>query len=211
MLPLLCVLFVIGNGEKEILLPAPSLALNMSLEAAMHERRSIRSFSDTSLTIEQLSQILWAAQGITGTLHGHTLRTAPSAGALYPLELYVILGQGIYHYFPHPHKLVRIKTGDARKKLSDAALSQSAISDAPCSIVITAIYERTTVKYAERGIRYVHIEVGHAAQNILLETVSLGLGAVPIGAFYDERVKSAIGCSDEEVPLYIIPIGVPSS
>lgn len=209
MLPFLCMLLVFGGGDKEILLPTPSLDNDMSLERAIHSRRSTRSFSDADLTVEQLSQILWAAQGISDTLHSHALRTAPSAGALYPLELYAVTKDGIYRYIPQDHKLIQVKKGDARSRLSGAALSQGAISNAPLNIVITAIYERTTVKYGERGIRYVHIEVGHAAQNILLEAVSLKLSAVPIGAFYDDKVKAVIGCSDEEVPLYIIPIGVP--
>lgn len=209
MLPFLCMLFMMGGAEKEILLPAPLHEGGTSLEKTIHTRRSARSFSDAGVSLEQLSQILWAAQGITDTLHGRPLRAAPSAGALYPLEVYAFNANAIYHYIPRFHKLVEVKSGDARTELSDAGLSQSAIRDAPLVLVITAVYGRTTVKYAERGIRYVHIEVGHAAQNILLQAVSLGLGAVPIGAFYDSKVRDVIGCSDEEVPLYIIPIGVP--
>jgi SagB-type dehydrogenase family enzyme len=209
MFPFLCVLFVMGGGENEILLPPPQIETGLSLARAIEIRRSTRSFSDADISLEQLSCVLWAAQGITDTLNGHALRAAPSAGALYPLECYAVTRQGCYRYIPAAHKIILIKAGDMRSKLSSAALSQSAIMDAPLSIVITAVYDRTTVKYAERGIRYVHIEVGHAAQNVLLQAVSLGLAAVPIGAFYDDKVAHVIGCTDAEVPLYIIPIGVP--
>lgn len=209
MLPFICMFFVLGGGENEVLLPPPPSANSTTLNEAIESRRSVRSFSDADLSLEQLSALLWSAQGITDTLNGHALRAAPSAGALYPLELYTVTKQGCYRYIPSSHKTIRIKAGDVRSKLSSAALSQSAILDAPLSIVITAVYERTMIKYGDRGIRYVHIEVGHAAQNILLQAVSLRLAAVPIGAFYDDKVSSAIGCTDEEVPLYIIPIGVP--
>jgi SagB-type dehydrogenase family enzyme len=209
MLPFLIVMFAMSGGESDIVLPAPSFDRDMSLEKAIHARRSTRSFSDTQISIDELSQILWAAQGITDTLHGHQLRASPSAGALYPLELYTVIPSGIYHYIPQEHTLIRVKSGDSRGNLCTAALSQSAISNAPLSIVVTAIYERATIKYAERGIRYVHIEVGHAAQNMLLQAVSLGLTAVPIGAFNDDKVQEVLGCSTEETPLYIIPIGRP--
>ncbi len=209
MTPFLLMLFFIGSGEKEIILPAPTLEGNVSVEEAIKRRRSVRSFKKESLTIEQISQLLWSAQGITGTLHGFSFRAAPSAGALYPLEVYTVVKAGIYHYIPAEHKLVLIKEGDFRRKLANAGLSQSAISTAPLDIVITAVYERTTVKYGERSIRYVHIEVGHVAENILLQATSLGLGSVTIGAFYDEKVKNVLGCSEEEVPLYIIPVGKP--
>ncbi len=209
MTPFLLMLFFIGSGEKEIILPAPTLEGNVSVEKAIKRRRSVRSFKKESLTIEQISQLLWSAQGITGTLHGFSFRAAPSAGALYPLEVYTVVKAGIYHYIPAEHKLVLIKEGDFRRKLANAGLSQSAISTAPLDIVITAVYERTTVKYGERSIRYVHIEVGHVAENILLQATSLGLGSVTIGAFYDEKVKNVLGCSEEEVPLYIIPVGKP--
>ncbi len=209
MVPFLCMLFVMGGGKNEILLPPPQTESGLSLEKAIEMRRSTRSFSDEDISLEQLSCILWAAQGITDTLNGHALRAAPSAGALYPLNCYAVTRQGCYRYIPEAHKIILIKAGDLRNKLSSAALAQNAITDAPLSIVMTAVYDRTTVKYAERGIRYVHIEVGHAAQNVLLQAVSLGLGAVPIGAFNDEKVASVIGCPDEQVPLYIIPIGSP--
>jgi SagB-type dehydrogenase family enzyme len=206
---LLFFLFVFNAEEEEINLPAPELEGKITVEEAIKKRRSVRTFSDYVITQEDLSQILWAAQGITSTKDGFHFRAAPSAGALYPLELYAMTEDGIYHYIPKGHKLRHIKKGDFRKKLSHAALSQTAISHAPLNIIITAIYERTMVKYGERGIQYTHIEVGHVAENIQLQAVSLDLGSVTIGAFYEDKVKEVLGCSEEEVPLYIIPIGRP--
>ncbi|MCL6087745.1 MAG: SagB/ThcOx family dehydrogenase, partial [Actinobacteria bacterium] len=179
----------IGKGEK-IILPEPKLKSNFSLEEALNSRRSKRQFQTKDLKLEDISQILWAAQGITETNMG--FRTAPSAGALYPLELFVIKSDGLFHYIPEGHKLEKLSLSDLRSELMKASLFQESISEAPVDIVITAIYERTTVKYGSRGIRYVHIEAGHACQNILLEATSLGLGAVPIGAFSDSDVQKVL-------------------
>ena len=209
MAPFLIMLLLMGSAEKEILLPLSKHKGQISVEEAIKNRKSVRSFKKEPLSIEEISQLLWAAQGITHTLRGFSFRAAPSAGALYPLEVYTVLKQGIYHYIPSGHKLVLVKEGDFRKKLANAGLSQSAIHSAPLDIVITAIYARTMIKYGERGTRYVHIEAGHVAENLQLQAVALGLSSVPIGAFYDEKVKNVIGCTDEEVPLYIIPIGKP--
>lgn len=151
--------------------------------------------------------MLWAAQGITDITTG--FRAAPSAGALYPLEVYLVSRHGVYRYLPHRHGLTQVREGDARPALYRAGLSQSPIQEAPISIVITAVYERTRAKYGDRAERYVILEAGHAAQNVLLQAVALGLGAVPIGAFYDEAVQTALGCPTEHKPLYIIPVGVP--
>lgn len=210
MTPLLIMLMIMGGGKKEIVLPQPKLKGEVSIEETIKERRSVRSFKKEPLTIEEISQLLWAAQGITHSLHNFRLRSAPSAGALYPLEVYTVSKEGIYHYIPSYHKLFLVKDGDFRKKLAIAGLNQSAIYSAPLDIVITAIYERTTIKYGERGIRYVHIEAGHSAENIQLQAVALGLGSVTIGAFYDNEVKKLIGCTKEEIPIYIIPIGKPN-
>ncbi len=209
MTPFLLMLLFIGAGDKEFFLPSPTIEGKVSVEEAIKKRRSVRAFKDQPLSINQISQLLWAAQGITDTGQGFSYRAAPSAGALYPLEIYVVSKEGVFHYVPSEHKLVQLKEGDVRKNLSDAALGQSPIYSAPLNIVITALYEKTTVKYGERGIRYVHIEAGHSAENIQLQAVALGLGSVPIGAFYDNKVANVIGCSKEEVPLYIIPVGQP--
>lgn len=194
-----------------ITLPEPRYDSDMSIEQSLLERRSTRSYTDEPITLQELSQLLWAAQGITDS--GRGFRTTPSAGALYPLEVYVVAGDvqnlvsGIYKYEPDEHKLARLIDGDKRSELADAALAQPWVKEGALAIVFTAVYERTTVKYGERGIRYVHIEVGHAAQNILLQAVAMGLGAVPVGAFHDEQVARLLNLPNNEQPLYIIPVG----
>jgi len=193
-----------------IRLPEPRYDSGVSLEQSLLERRSTRNYSGESLTLDEVSQLLWAAQGITNA-SGH--RTAPSAGGLYPLEIYLVTGDvedlppGIYHYLPVDHELELIAEGDVRDELADAALSQSWVRDGAVVIVITAIYERTTGKYGERGIRYVHIEVGHATQNMCLQAAAMGLGLVTVGAFDDEAVTELLGRPADENPLYIIPVG----
>ena len=196
------------NETVMVTLPAPRTAGTTSLEEALSTRRSIRAYSDESLSLRETSQLLWAAQGITSP---RGFRTAPSAGALYPMELYLVVSEveelapGIYHYDPHEHTLRRTKEGDFRTRLADAALGQSAIRDAPLNLVVTAMYERTARKYGDRAVRYVRMEAGHVGQNVCLQAAALGLGTVTIGAFYDERVQEALGI--EEEPLYIMPIG----
>jgi len=158
--------------QEKIKLPEPRHDSKISIEKALKERRSVRDYKNEPLTIPEISQLLWSAQGITAS---GGLRTAPSAGALYPLEVYIIVGNvtnmksGIYKYIPESHELVKVIEGDKRSELSKAAVHQSPIKDAPAVIVISAVYKRTTGKYEERGIRYVHMEAGHAAQNILLQ------------------------------------------
>ncbi|MFH1335704.1 MAG: SagB/ThcOx family dehydrogenase [Candidatus Zixiibacteriota bacterium] len=189
-------------------LPEPKLESQTSVEQALLKRRSVRAYKEDSISLEQISQLLWAAQGITAEWGG---RTSPSAGALYPLEIYLVVGKvkglkpGLYHYEPGKHSIFQTRDGDLRGKLTEASLDQDEILNAPVSIVITAIYERTMKKYEQRGIRYVHMEVGAAGENIYLQAESLGLGTVFIGAFEDEEVKKVLGL--EEVPLGIMPIG----
>ena len=201
---------VTENKPNIIRLPEPKYIGTSSLEEALHKRRSVRTFGDRPVTIDEVSQLIWAAHGITGT---GGLRTAPSAGALYPLELYVVAGNvnglppGIYKYRPKNHELLSVAGGDRRNDLCSAALGQSSIKRAAAVLVVTAVYGRTTSKYGERGIRYVHMESGHAAQNVYLQTVPLGLGTVAIGAFRDEEVKRVLNLQDMETPLYILPIG----
>ena len=196
-------------GER-IQLPEPRYDSETSVEEALAQRRSIRDYADENLTLDELSQLLWAAQGITAPWGG---RTAPSAGALYPLELYVVVGtvegleSGVYRYRPQEHELEKVKDGDARAALADAALGQEFITDAAITIVFTAVYERTTAKYRERGIRYVYMEAGHAAQNVYLQAVALDLGTVTIGAFFDSDVKTVVGIQEHENPVYIMPVG----
>lgn len=191
-------------------LPEPRLQSEVSVEEALSGRRSVRVYAEAPLTLDEVSQLLWAAQGITGA---GGARTAPSAGALYPLEVYLAAGEvegliaGVYHYKPEPHELVLLKKEDVREALAEAALSQAWIKEGAIVIVIAAAYERTMVRYGKRGVRYVHMEVGHAAQNLYLQAEALGLGMVVVGAFHDDQVKSLMAMPDEEVPLYVIPVG----
>lgn len=196
-------------GPALIQLPQPRLDSTTSVEAALAARRSIRSFANKPVALEELSQLLWAAQGITAP---RGLRTAPSAGALYPLELFVVAGNvatlpaGTYQYKPVGHHLARVAEGDQRPGLADAALGQSPIRKAPVVIAIVADERKTTIKYGERGVRYVHLEAGHAAQNICLQAEALGLGSVVIGAFSDKDVASLLRSPGQQ-PLYLIPLG----
>jgi len=194
-----------GSTKEIVELPPPQIEGKVSVEQALLERRSVREFTEEDLTWGEISQILWASQGITEKRCG--LRTAPSAGALYPLKLYVVKREGVYHYLPQGHKLEKTLEGDLRFSLSRAALGQRAVREAPADIVITAVYQRTQRKYRERGIRYVHLEAGHAAQNIHLQVVALGLGSVPIGAFNDSEVQRVLRLPQNHEPIYIIPVG----
>jgi SagB-type dehydrogenase family enzyme len=187
-----------------IKLPQPALKGNVSLEETLQQRRSIREYTDADVSLSELSQLLWAAQGITST---QGFRTVPSAGALYPLEVYVVNATGVYHYIPLNHSLGKIRSADVQESLVKAALNQDAVRQAPLKLVIMGVYERTAAKYGERAERYVNLEAGHAAQNVLLECTSLGLGAVPIGAFDDSIVREVVGAPPDHQPLYIIPIG----
>lgn len=213
---LVLVLFPItGPGPRcetpeVIKLPEPKHDGSVSIEKALGERRSIRDFWNQPLALADISQLLWAAQGVTAP-EGY--RTAPSAGALYPLEVYLVAGKvdglppGIYKYRPQGHEMVRTEEGDRRSELCGAALSQNAVKYAPAVIVIAAVYERTSRKYLGRAKQYVHMEVGHAAQNVCLQGVSLDIGTVVIGAFHDDDVKKVMSLPEREEPLYIIPCG----
>ena len=201
--------------SQPIYLPPPSQKGSISLEEAIAKRRSVRDFTPESISQSQLSQILWAAQGINNTRGRY--RTVPSAGATYPLEVFVVcgrnciedIGEGIYHYDIASHSLTLHHKGDVRLELARAALDQEFIYEAPVDIVICAIYERTAMRYGARGERYVHIEVGHAGQNIYLQATSLGLATVAIGAFYDEAVREVLRLGKQYKPLYIMPVGRP--
>lgn len=196
--------------SKTVKLPEPVQDSNTSIEETLIKRRSVRSYKDEPLALTEIAQLLWAAQGVTSP---RGLRTAPSAGALYPLEVYVTVGNvddlpaGIYNYMPNRHELVKIADGDKRTELSGAALGQTSVRKAAAAIVFSAVFKRTTAKYGERGIQYAFIETGHAAQNVLLQAASLDLGSVVIGAFYDNAVREVLKMSDNEQPLYILPVG----
>lgn len=197
--------------QGTVALPAPRRESGCAVEQALRDRRSVRAFGMGGvLTQEELSQLLWAAQGVTSP---EGLRTAPSAGALYPLELYVATGRvrelsaGLYHYVPADHRLLTTMSVDVRAELAAAAYGQSWVGHAAVVIVFAAAAKRTTRKYGHRGLRYTHIEVGHAAQNVLLQAGSLGLVGTPVGAFDDERVAATLNLAAGEEPLYLLPLG----
>lgn len=200
------------GDDLMITLPKPTIDAGNSLGIALTRRRSVREFAVAELPLDSIAQLLWAAQGIT-TPDGR--RTAPSAGALYPLELYLLAGSvqdlraGVYHYQPARHSLEQALAGDLRAALAEAALGQDWISQASAAVLIVGVYQRTSRKYGARAERYVHIEAGHAAQNLLLQAVTLGLGGTAVGAFDDKALQGLLRLPRDEHPLVILPIGVP--
>jgi SagB-type dehydrogenase family enzyme len=205
----------VAEGTGEILgLPPPRFKGQITVEEAIASRRSRREYSKEPLELWELAQLLWAAQGITEPTWG--FRAAPSAGATYPLEVYVEaraegvrgLKAGIYHYRPETHSIALVKLGDFHRELYAAALDQEWVENAAVNFVICAVYERTTARYGERGrIRYVHMEAGHVGENLYLQAEALGLATVAIGAFYDEQVSAILGAPEDHRPLYIYPVG----
>ena len=175
------------------------------LDAVLAERRSIRDFSDEPVGEEAISRLLWAAQGLTAAWGG---RTAPSAGALYPIEVYVATADGLRRYVPDDHGTVDVAREDRRPRIAQAT-GQDTPLGAPVLSVITGVVPRTEAKYGDRAERYVQLEAGHVCQNLLLEATSLGLAAVPMGAFSDDEVRDALGAGEDELPLYVVPIGHP--
>jgi SagB-type dehydrogenase family enzyme len=184
----------------------------MAVERCIHGRRSVRGFRDRALAKEKLGQLLWAAQGITAADGG---RAAPSAGALYPLELYAVCGNvdgltgGVYHYSPRQHELLLVAAGRQSEKLVDAAHGQGWIGTAPAVICIAAVFERTTVKYGNRGRGYVYMEAGHAAESLMLQAVALDLATTMVGAFGDDEVSRLLHLAANETPLCLVPVGTP--
>jgi SagB-type dehydrogenase family enzyme len=200
------------EAETSVVLPAPRRDSGHSLERALAARRSVREFRNAPIELEDISQLLWAVQGELARDGG---RTAPSAGALYPLEVYVAAGNvrglaaGVYRYVPGEHRVTRATAGDRRSGIAAAALHQSWLAGAAAIFVITAVERRTTAKYGERGLRYIHMEAGHAAQNLLLQAAGLGLGATPVGAFSDADVEKLVDARRGERALYLVPVGRP--
>jgi len=194
-----------NGGGKVKSLPQPKQTGDVSVEEALSKRRSVRSFSGKRLSDAELSQLLWAAQGITDKGRGY--RAAPSAGATYPLETYAVTPDGIFRYLPREHAIEEVRKGDFRGELAVAALGQLFVRSAPLTVAFTAVPERTTRRYGQRGNMYIHMEAGHAAENIHLQAVALGLGSVPVGAFDDKAVAEVLGIPKEEKPLYLIPVG----
>jgi SagB-type dehydrogenase family enzyme len=200
-------------NQASISLPKPSLDGKVSVEKAIKERRTIRDFKERPLSLNHLSQLLWAAQGITDPKEGK--RAVPSGGALYPLDIYLIVGAngvegmeaGIYHYLPEKHSISLLSKGDRRKEIATASLWQIWMAKAPVMFIITAEYRRITGKYGERGIRYALTEVGHVGQNLFLQAEAIGLGAGIVGAFNDADVSKVMGDSPQHEPLLIMPVG----
>jgi SagB-type dehydrogenase family enzyme len=196
------------RSDSIIKLPPPDTVGQVTVEQALWHRRSVRAFADESLSLKQVGQLLWAAQGLNA---GSKRRTAPSAGATYPMEVYLVGGKvkdlkpGVYHYSIDSHSLVLMQTGDHRAELAEAALGQKYMSAAPVVLVLAADFSRTAQRYAERAPRYVYMEAGHVGENVHLQCEALGLGTVMIGAFQDDRVKKLLQM--EQDPLYIMPVG----
>jgi SagB-type dehydrogenase family enzyme len=201
------------ENKGHLNLPAPMFKGRVSLETTIKNRRTIRSFTSEQLTLEQVSQLLFAAQGITED-QGFK-RSVPSAGALYPLDVYAVMGtggavgikEGIYHYEPKEHAVSLLYEGDFRYELARACLQQMWMRSAPLTLVVCAEYARVCSKYGARGTRYAHMEAGHIGQNIFLQAEALGLGAGIVGAFSDEDVLNIMKIPRAHEPLVLLPVG----
>ena len=200
---------VMVKSQNIIKLPAPLYQSSLSVEEAIYLRQSTRDYKNEPLTLEEVSQLLWSAQGENKS----GSRTAPSAGALYPIEIYLVvknvkdLANGVYHYLPNSHSLEIYLNDDIVEKLTVAALDQEMIAEAAINIIISGIFERTAVKYGERAEQYVYQESGHVSQNIYLQCESLGLGTVSVGGFDQKAVDQLLGFAEGQMTLYIMPVG----
>ena len=216
-LPALCTFFLFcpssaSSLEKGIRigLPKPVHTGNLSVEEALNLRKSVRDYTKEALLLGEISQLLWAAQGIT---RRDGKRTAPSAGALYPLELFVVAGRvhglapGVYRYYPQDHELELVVSGNRLKELAMGALAQKSVQKGAAALVVAGVYSRTSQKYGRRAKRYVHIETGHAAQNVFLQATSMDISTVVIGAFDDDGVSRTLRMRPHESPLLIMPLG----
>lgn len=203
-----------GQAMENIKLNEPLEDKAIYFKDLINKRYTVREYKDTDISIDDLSYILWAAYGFKKDGG----RTVPSAGALYPLNLYVACGnleikkgekapKGLYAYEPYKHELVLIKNQDLRTNIARAALSQLWMATAPCIIIITCEYSRITFKYRERGIRYAHMEVGNVSQNICLSAFNKGLACGIVGAFNDSEIKTELGIKETHEPLLLMPIG----
>ena len=185
-------------------LPKPNTKGSMSLEQAVAARRSQRQFLAKSLTLEQIGQLAWAAQGQAPNTK---YRTVPSAGATYPLELFLLTEEGLFHYLLAKHALEKLADGDLRAELALAAWGQEFVQAAPLTLIFAAQFTRTTTRYGQRGVRYVYMEAGHAAQNVHLQAESLGLGSVAVGAFDDASVSKVLALPGHLEPIYMVTVG----
>jgi len=194
------------NTAMELPLPMPADHAASPLTKLILKRRSVREFTKEPVPLDKLGALLWAAQGITSP---HGLRAAPSAGALYPLELYVANERGVFHYKPAKHTLTQLQTNDVRRALGVAALGQPCVAYAPAIVIFGAVCERTTKRYGERGLMYIHMEMGHATQNVMLKAVELGLGTVAVGAFDEQAAATLLQVPKDTRILYLVPVGAP--
>jgi len=202
--------------SRTVELPAPEPP-QVTLDDALRSRRSVRTFADEPLTLEQLSYLLWASTGIQRREQGCEFRTAPSAGALYPIETYVVahnvrnLPPGVYHYAIQGHRLEELRTGDFRERTAGAALGQGMCAEAAALFVWTAVFRRSKWKYKQRAYRYVYLDAGHVAENLALAAVSLGLGTCQIGALFDDECNEIVGVDGtEESVIYMSAVGTPA-
>lgn len=208
---------VSAEAQSPIQLPPPSLKGKTSVEAAIVAKKSIRSFKGTPLSLKQVSQLLWAANGQipADAITGATSRVIPSAGGLYALEVFLVSGagtvkgltEGVYRYQYHNNSLTLTVAGDKRNLLAHAALGQTWLARAPALIVIAAVFERSTVKYGQRGVNYVFMEAGSSDQNIYLQSVALGLNTGTVGAFNDPQVSAVLGLPQQVKPILIVAVG----
>lgn len=202
------------DNARTIALPSPRQGSAVALERCIQQRRSVRGFPDQALTERALGQLLWAAQGVT---LDDGKRAVPSAGALYPLELYIAVAKavslhaGVYHYAPGRHELGVVVSGRQHEKLVEAVRGQEWIATAPAVVCIAADFERTCAKYGRRGRGYVYIEAGLAAESLMLQAVALGLATTLVGAFDDDEVKRVLGLGVDEAPLCLVAVGVAQS
>jgi SagB-type dehydrogenase family enzyme len=187
-------------------LPAPVTDGPVSLQRAIAQRRSRRAFRPDPLPLPTLGQLLWAGQGITGA---DGRRAAPSAGALYPIELYAVTPSAVLHYLPSGHRIEQRAAADLRPQLRTSAFGQEHVAAAPVVLVVAAQADRTRRKYGTRASAFVDLEAGHVAQNILLTATALGLAAVPVGSIDGARCVTTLGLPPDESVLYLIPIGFP--
>ncbi len=201
-----------GEDKSAIIqLPQPKLTGSVSVEAAIAKRRSIRSYSDRTLTLTELSQVLWACQGITDLVRG--FRAAPSAGATYPFDIYIVIGKvesvepGVYKYIVKSHAIVLHKSGDLRSKVMKDCLGQRFIGEASATIVLATDFQPTKKYYGERSYRYVAMEAGHIGENLHLQCAAIGLGTVMVGAYRDRELQQTLGI--DKLPFYVMPFGEP--
>jgi len=199
---------------RKVALPSFNRCGDMSLHEALLRRKSLRRFLDTPISLENLSCLLWSSSGIQRKEMGFAFRTVPSAGALYPVESYVVaariagLTNGVYHYHVKSHQLEELKLGDFSEAAARAALGQTMCAQAAAVIVYTAVFERTAWKYRQRGYRYLYIEAGHMAQNLALASISLGLGCCHVGAMFDNEINEIVGVDGyRESVVYMSAIG----